>query len=1129
MNNQDYERFLEECQQLPYAIDSQKDELEDHISGYLSNSNNAEGIRRVMETESNPHIKLIMLETLGKIMLTKGKGKVTHNAENGIARSLYTSEIANPQEELFVYFFEIIKYLLGYLKLNQKNNPNFITNSIANLVATYLEVQTYNSGPIQNISRSIIEEFFSESCGPSEYFIGLKLNHYAVNNIIIVSTNYNFFKYRKMLIDFQSGFLYGMFITTKNAVKALANNVIMNEDNPQFLELLRLALEVYFKCLTYPFSLSYFDYKEEFNLEDVTILLFPEAFAPGLADFELYDILINLLRLKVSRDISLEITRILSRCAASRTSILGDDMTKQMFKEKMVESFTQMVYNCPLNEEAFVSEILEAILRIIFVSGIVGIVAKPMIKDSFREAANTLSDAIIILSYRVDSKLSQQLIEFWKKIKPQKDSLGSSTLIARFLDNYFEYNFRDRQQGCFYHEGLKSYKRLKECCDQNFEYFRDLITINLDSSCKLIVNTADFLVSQFESSIVDPQSFDMFLSKFGHFILLFTQAILKTDSYTSYTITRQDSVEMVYFNTTAKVCYVIFDLIGKISPSMINGINPLYRGYLLTTLYFLETFTSIVIAGQIYNAEQDCLIMDDGLFKKLADEYKLAPTFEVFFDTVTDAISNNIVYGSYTVTKSSLNTIKFIVDKLKRTYNGRKKDKTIFDKLCNKLIEKSNVYLTDTKNLKLRTYLYEVIGICYLDEKYYDYIENCHLVLNQILDNNKDSNNQIDLKKILYDINGVYKAISYTKIISVFTKICYPKIQELLNCFGSAHISDSSFIILLIDFYTNLFERSTQNFQISQSQPVTFKIISDACRMISSLLLELNSAIIKLPNYEAVLQFVTANIKLVKRFLKAFESLMKNVDISFSVFHYFGSDEFLTFCRSIFSFLYLVTNCLITHFPDKQPLLYSVLKEGIRCLSDYVLEFFTLEEIDNIFKMILMIFEKRMSTLISENQTKNNTEDMVIEELAVILKVFLTSIYQEYKIYSDNPSYQQKLKQVLANNKDIANEFSLKAIELAYITNSSARQATNLADIIFYLVIVFQEGDVLNNVVNTLISRETDSTVRDCICMSFEALRSRIRPSLDDSNKEDFVRHLNVLIKCLTHGQKTRSMGSDLY
>ena len=1122
MNNPDYERFIQECQQLPYLVDAQKDAAEEYISAYLADPQNSDAIRTVMETEQNAQIKLIMIETIGKVILTKGKGKVTHVLENGVARSLYTTETHLPEEGLFTYFFELIKYLLNYIKLNYNSNPKFITNSVANVVATYLEVQAYNSGPVKSMSELILEEFFGYNCVPSDYYIGLKLSHYAINNIIIASANYNFFRYRKMLLDFQTGILYDIFTATKNAVKFISTNITEGEANKNAIELLTLALEVYFKCLTYPFSLSYFDYKEEFNLEEVTILLFPEGYVEGLVDFELYDTLLRLLQMKISREISLEITRILSRCAASRTSIMNNDQTKQQFKAKMVEAFIQMVYNCPLDEEVFVSEILEAILRIIFVAGTAGIVYEPIVKENFKEAANTLSDAIIVLAYRLDSKLAQQLIEFWKKIKPNKESLSSLQLIGRFLENYFEYNFNERQKGSFFPESVKSFKRLKECVEQSFEYFRDLIMFNVDASCKLWNCSVDVLVSQFNSAAADPNSFDVYISKVGHFILLFTQTFLKTDGYTTYTLARQDSVELNYFNTSVKICFVLFDLIGKITAQIQHLENPLYRGYILSTLYFFEIFTSIAIGNIIYNSEQDCLILDEGLFKCLVEEYKLAPSFEAFFDQLTGAIINNLGYKNYSVTKASLTVIRIVVDRLKRIFNGRKKDKLIFDTLCNKLIDQNNLHLADAKCIKLRTNLYEVIGVCYLDERYPDYIENCHLVLNQVLENNKVADDQIDLKRVLYDLNGVYRAISYTKVISVFTKICYPKIQDLLSCYGSEHLSDSSFVVLLIDFYANLFERSTQNFQVNQSQTVTFKIISDACKMISMLLSELNGAIEKLNDYDSVLQFVTANIKLVKKFLIAFESLLKNSDISFSVFHFFGNQEFLNFSRSIFRFLYLVSSCLISHFPDKQQLFFGVLKDGIRCLSDYMLEFFYLEEIENIFKMVLMIFDKRMTNLVNEGYVKTNVEDLVIEDLAMIIRSLLVSLYQEYRIYIDNQTYREKLKGIIVNNTNLAVEFSLKALELAQLTNSSVRQITNLSDIMFFFVVVFQDGDVLNTTIQQLVNRESDESVRDGICLSFEGLSSKLKPTIDDSNREEFTKHFNAFIKYLSHAQKRK-------
>lgn len=1131
MSNADFERFKEGCQQLPYLFDEAKESAEAFITTYVSSPTNFEAIRELLEKEMNAQMKLVALEILKKVIMSSARETSEFTAIRDEIGSSYRPDSLDVEQELAKYYLELIKYLLLYVKNNNKANPRFINNSIANVVATYIEVQVFNFAPVENLTKLIIEQFFGPGANSDDYYIGLKVFYFAIDNIIISAVNYNFFKYRKMLTAFQNGFLYDAFNSTRAAIKVICGGINSPTVEQSILDLLNLSLGVYFKCLTYPFSLSFFDFKEDNNLEEITILLFPEAYAQGLADFELYDLLFRLLQMKLSREVSLEITRIISRCAASRTSIMPDDATKAAFKQKTVEGFIQMAYYCPLDDEAFVSEIIECVLRIIFVSGSLTMISQPMIRENFDKAATMLSTSIVQLSSRLDSKLMQQLIEFWKKLKPHKESFNSIQKITDFINFYFEYNFMQRTSGSFFSESLKSYKKLKDLVEQAFENLRDLMTVNLEGMCKVLTYTCDVLSNQFQAVVAKTMSEELFASRLGQFILLFTQTFLKTDNFTSYTISRHDGMENEYFETTAKVSSILFDLIASFRSYTQNVDNPTYRGYVLSTLYFFETFMTLVISTQSYSTELDLLIVDDELFKRLANNYKMSNSFEDFFDEMTSSIIDNLSYHNFTISKASLHVVRVMTDKLKRVFHGKKKDKSIFDKLCNKLIADSNTHLIEPKTLKLRTYLYEIIGLCYLDEKYSDYIENCHLILKQILDNNTNQNGEVELKRVFYDLYGIYKSISYTKVISVFTKICYPKIQDLLARFGSNNLSDSTFVVLLIDFYAHLFERTAQNYQVTQSQTVTFKIISDACRMISMLLAELNGAIEKLTTYEAMLEFTTGNIKLVKKFLTAFESLLKNTDISFSVFHYFGSQEFSTFSRNIFRFLYLISDCLITHFPDKQPLFYGVLKEGLKCLSDYIIEYFEVDDISNILKLIYVIFNKRAAVLINEVQQKANIDDTVIDDVNSMVRSLLISLYEEYKIYTDNYEYQIKIKNIISQNSGMALDFSLKIIELAQMVGAAIRQSSVLSDIIFYFVVIFQESGLLDGIIRQTLNEENSTFMQPEVQIALQQISSNLRFSLDETNREDFNKNFSVFIKYLTEKQKTgtRKQSSNLY
>lgn len=92
------------------------------------------------------------------------------------------------------------------------------------------------------------------------------------------------------------------------------------------LELCLLALQTYFKGLTFPFNLTYFDFSTDCNLEDISLVIFPENYSSAIGDIELFDCLISCLINIDNSDIKLEILWIFSWTVASRLSILTEDI-----------------------------------------------------------------------------------------------------------------------------------------------------------------------------------------------------------------------------------------------------------------------------------------------------------------------------------------------------------------------------------------------------------------------------------------------------------------------------------------------------------------------------------------------------------------------------------------------------------------------------------------------------------------------------------------------------------------------------------------------------------------------------------------------------------------------------------
>lgn len=78
--------------------------------------------------------------------------------------------------------------------------------------------------------------------------------------------------------------------------------VYHNNDN---IPVFNIGLEVYFRCLSYRFNISYTNFDNNMNLDDVSIIIFPVEFKRYFTDNEFLGLLIQWVEKKVDRLFSL--------------------------------------------------------------------------------------------------------------------------------------------------------------------------------------------------------------------------------------------------------------------------------------------------------------------------------------------------------------------------------------------------------------------------------------------------------------------------------------------------------------------------------------------------------------------------------------------------------------------------------------------------------------------------------------------------------------------------------------------------------------------------------------------------------------------------------------------------------
>lgn len=196
----------------------------------------------------------------------------------------------------------------------------------------------------------------------------------------------------------------------------------------------------------------------------------------------------------------------------------------------------------------------------------------------------------------------------------------------------------------------------------------------------------------------------------------------------------------------------------------------------------------------------------------------------------------NFAYKDKIISKYSIHLIKTIVLKLKvKLTKEIFNDLSVSRHISQELLKINDSSLGDPLFYKLRSELYEVISICYLNDSFKDYIPNIHLILNQILETNMKSDNmKSSIMRILRDIIGIARPLVKSRVFIVFCKIGYLRIQKLINEYGTQFIGSEDFILCLLDFYEVMCACSMDNL-LTHSQTIFYSILIDCFKLVSTL------------------------------------------------------------------------------------------------------------------------------------------------------------------------------------------------------------------------------------------------------------------------------------------------------
>ena len=1118
MNNNILDEYKKNCSSLLYLKDQEKEICENIIKNILIEEKNFEIIKFILLEEENAQLKLITIESLKKTFENLHKTKTYEKIR------LKDEKSKKEEEKKIEYLKKLNIFFYEYLiSIDLSKTPKFIINSLSNCFAENMIIFLSRGISLKDFKIKIKESMALNQKIETTY-ITILIFDFLITNLLINPSEYAYIQYKKMVLNFKSEFLLEIMEVAHNTIKKIIS--ISDVYDLKNLEVLKSTLDLYYKGLTFPFNISYNGYNSDANLEEITLTLFPKEYVQFFTDFTFFDFLFKILEVKLSNDISLKVARILSRICSTRCSIFTKDILQKNFRQKCIQGFIIVIEFCEPSIE-ILNEIIEYLSRLISLFGISFILSCKDLFANFENKTELLSNRIIRISLRLEDPIFYKLTYYWKKIKPNYKTLNSEQKILNFLTNYCHFFFLENNDINFFNEEMKSAKKFESLIEQRFMNMRDLFQLNKISIFTLITKSFESLMNF--SNNLNQENINIFLTRLGHFLLLYTYCILKPDSYYSHHHFALESEveEKVFLEKMGFICINIFRVIAKLSNFVRYSEIDIYRGYEMSLNYFINQLGYVIIEKQIYNVDLDTLYSQKENLGSFIIGNDIFENAEKFLIKICQKLLSNFEYQDKMIIQHSLKVLRQLTEKIKKIYKGKKRKIILLEQICQNLIKTTNQYLTINKFFKLRMLVYEIIGICYLDDYHDNYIENSHMIIAQIITNNTTNNSQVNLKRLFYDVLGIYKATYLSKITITFTKISYPKVQNLLQSYGENLLSDNSFIATLIEFYKVLMENTSTKYSVNQSQVIMFRIITDSCRMVSALLKQINGVLENLTVYEQKLSFVTNNHKLVKRFLEIFDVLIKYSDVSFSIFHFFGNDLFIDFIKNIHKFIFLISDCVFFNFPKEKKKILDVLQESSDNLSDLIIEFFDEKQINELLEFVLNFFSKHFE---KGDQKTINLEQTFYENISNILKQILNSIYEYMKIYINDSEKNLRIKKIIDFTYETAKKFALKIIGLNILYPYLNKHRNNFSTMIYYIAIVYKDNGLFENFVEE-ISKDCFYTenVNNGVFNSISKLGDNVEFNLVKSNLETFQNNYSKFIEDLLKIFKHDSLRKNSY
>jgi exportin-7 len=536
----------------------------------------------------------------------------------------------------------------------------------------------------------------------------------------------------------------------------------------------------------------------------------------------------------------------------------------------------------------------------------------------------------------------------------------------------------------------------------------------------------------------------------------------------------------------------------------------------LVLLFFIEQYMALTLDALDTVAINTDIIRCTSRIHTLTSKFLGTDDYAKVADLVITKSLCNLQFNDQVILNYSIFLLRTMLLKLKR-YLPRDKFRklSLMDIITKSVNEFNSSALNDKKFYKLRTQIYEIIAIMYLDDYFDTYLEALENICQTIYIKNFP-NGQIDTESIIKffrDSTGLSNYIDVSKIFKYYFKIAYPIYAQIIQNYVPGCLASFDVIQAFFDFQLSLIQNKAQRLTLDNNSTIGYEIFKDFSKFLSGSEQFFRELVISLQNKQDPL--LDKKFKIIVKLWKIMNSFFKGKFINFSVFQLFGSSNFLDYFKFNLEIIFSAFEIL-----ELFPKYVELYIENFVIISESMLEiifsYFTASYAVEIMKISIQTIRKYFDGKFVKNEMKSFQDDMILSKVGTIIYNICCFTYEEANLKYSN-EMKMNIEDFFKKNTALFKEFISYIFEISFNNNKSTRIQLAVSTIMFSLIIIneklFEEIKEIY-----LIKLSPSPQERDYLLKCFNGIFKGVEKKYDSSNLDKFSKNYKQAIKDISRG-----------